>query len=71
MPVHFLSGAEDPCAPDEKGFLAAVQRLREDGYRNVTAQLYPGMRHELLNHAERQTVFDDLLALFEAWIRKS
>ena len=67
LPVHFLSGAEDPCAPDEKGFNAAVQRVKDDGYRTVTAKLYPGMRHELLNHAERQVVYDDLLAVFEGW----
>ena len=67
LPVHFLSGAEDPCAPDEKGFNAAVQHVKDDGYRTVTAKLYPGMRHELLNHAERQMVYDDLLAVFEGW----
>ena len=67
LPVHFISGAEDPCAPDAKGFEDAVNRMREAGYRSVTAKLYPGMRHELLNHAERQLVYDDLLALFEGW----
>ena len=69
LPVHFLSGAEDPCAPDEKGFNAAVECIRRDGYKNVTARLYPGMRHELLNHTERQMIYDDLLALFEGWMR--
>lgn len=68
LPVHFLSGAEDPCAPDEKGFIDAVERLRRDGYRNVTARMYPGMRHELLNHANRMEVYEDLLALFDSWI---
>ena len=67
LPVHFLSGAEDPCAPDEKGFNDAVERMRQDGYRNVTAKLYPGMRHELLNHANHAVVCEDLLKLFEAW----
>jgi len=67
LPVHFLSGAEDPCAPDEKGFNAAVQRLRDDGYASVTAKLYPGMRHELLNHTEHEAVFQDLLELLDRW----
>ena len=67
LPVHFISGAEDPCAPDRNGFDAAVEALRRDGYRNVTVKMYPGMRHELLNHAERQLVYDDLLALLEGW----
>lgn len=69
LPVHFLSGANDPCAPDEKGFNAAVQRVRDDGYQNVTAKLYPGMRHELLNHAEHEAVYGDLLEVLEGWGR--
>jgi len=69
LPVHFLSGAEDPCAPDERGFNAAVACMKADGYKTVTSKLYPGLRHELLNHAERQIVFDDLLALFDGWVR--
>ena len=67
MPVHFISGAEDPCAPDEKGFNDAVERLRADGYKTVTAKLYPGMRHEILNHTGKQAVYDDLAALFDGW----
>ena len=70
LPVHFLSGAEDPCAPDEKGLNADVQRVKDDGYRTVTSRMYPGMRHELLNHTNRQEVYADLLALFEGWISK-
>ena len=68
LPVHFLSGSEDPCAPDEKGFNDAVAHLRRDGYSNVTARLYPGMRHELLNHTNHLKVYADLLALFDSWI---
>ena len=69
MPVHFVSGELDPCAPDRKGFDNAVQRMKDAGYSNVTAKMYPGMRHEILNHAEaeRQAVYDDLLARFDAW----
>ena len=67
LPVLFLSGEQDPCAPDRKGFEAAVQRVKDDGYRTVTAKMYPGMRHEVLNQTEHQVVFDDLAALFDRW----
>jgi alpha-beta hydrolase superfamily lysophospholipase len=67
LPVHFISGAQDPCAPDEKGFNDAVECLRRDGYHAVTARMYPGMRHELLNHTNRMEVYGDLLALFDSW----
>lgn len=68
LPIHLLSGAEDPCAPDEKGFNDAVARLRQDGYRTVTARMYPGMRHELLNHANCLQVYEDLLSIFDGWL---
>jgi len=60
LPVHFISGADDPCAPDEKGFLAAAQNLRDRGCAEVTSKLYPGLRHEILNEGV-QEVRDDLL----------
>ena len=69
LPVHFISGAGDPCAPDRKGFEHAVQRMKADGYRKVTSKLYEGMRHEILNETDRQTVYRDLLALFEGWMK--
>ena len=65
LPVFFISGAEDPCAPDRAGFDAAVECMVRDGYRNVASKMYPGMRHEILNHTEHQRVYDDLLAFFD------
>jgi alpha-beta hydrolase superfamily lysophospholipase len=68
LPIHFLSGTEDPCAPDEKGFNDAVTYLLRDGYHTVTAHMYPGMRHELLNHTNRMQVYEDLLSIFDGWL---
>ena len=65
LPVFFISGEDDPCAPDEKGFNDAVNRMKADGYTHVAAKRYPGMRHELLNHTNPQIVYDDLLAFFD------
>lgn len=58
LPVYFYSGADDPCAPDEKGFWNAVEKMRRAGYRNVQGYLFPGMRHEILNEAGRAEVFE-------------
>ena len=68
LPVHFISGADDPCAPDAKGFDDAVARLRADGFQRVTSKMYPGMRHEILNDDGREQVIGDLLALFDQWV---
>lgn len=63
MPIHFISGADDPCLHDEARFNAAVEFLRSRGYRNVSAKLYPGMRHQILNEKNKTVVWNDLLAL--------
>ena len=70
LPVHFISGENDPCAPDENGFNDAVEIVRRDGYSTVTARMYPGMRHELLNHTDHMVVYTDLLGLFDGWAEK-
>ena len=57
LPVHFYSGAQDPCAPDEAGFLRAMQAMRDAGYRDVRGYMFPDMRHEILNECGREEVF--------------
>ena len=58
LPVRFYSGADDPCMPDEKGFWAAVECMRQAGYSDVQGRLFPGLRHEILNEENRQEVFE-------------
>ena len=62
LPVHFISGAEDPCRVSDKALEDAVEKMRRVGYRHVDLKLYPGMRHEILNETDRQQVWDDVLA---------
>ena len=66
LPILFISGAEDACRGGDKGFVQAVERMRGRGYARVDSRLYPGMRHEVLNEAGRQAVYDDVLAWLEA-----
>jgi len=65
MPVLFLSGAEDPVMAGERGFREAVRFMRDMGYRDVRAKLYPGMRHEILNETDREAVYADIDAFLE------
>lgn len=60
LPVHFMSGEDDPCAPDRAGFDAAIANIRDRGCISVTSQMYPGLRHEILNE-NAPYVFSDLL----------
>ena len=66
LPVLFLSGADDPCAPDQKGFDDAMARMRRAGYADVTGRMIPGMRHEILNETGREAVYAELLAWLNA-----
>ena len=36
--------------------------MRKVGYNKVSGKLYEGMRHEIHNELDRQTVYNDLLA---------
>lgn len=61
-PIFFIAGADDPCIIDQKHFAAAVNFMRQRGYRDVASKLYPGMRHEILNEKDKQTVWQDVVS---------
>lgn len=65
MPVHFISGADDPCRISDKAFHRAVDFMLGMGYRNTSEKLYPGMRHEILNETDREKVWDDILDILK------
>lgn len=65
LPIHFISGGDDPCRIDDKHFYQAVNTMKAVGYQNVTARLYPGMRHELLNEPVQKDVMADMLCIMD------
>ena len=70
MPIHFIAGAEDPCIISLKKFSQAVSFLRNRGYRDVTSQVYPGMRHEILNETGREDVWRDVRTRLDGWLAR-
>lgn len=64
-PVLFVSGWEDPVGEMGKGVIAACNTFRAAGVKDLNLQLYPAMRHEILNEDRRETVYDDLLRWIE------
>ena len=71
LPVHFISGAEDPCRINDEALQSAADLMKRIGYRNVTLKTYPGMRHEILNETDRQTVWSDVLTSLEELLQKN
>jgi alpha-beta hydrolase superfamily lysophospholipase len=59
-PVLFISGAMDPVGDCSKGTTKAYESFRKVGVRDVSLQLYPGLRHEILCEKEREIVFEDI-----------
>lgn len=64
LPVHFISGADDPCHGGEKNFNTAADLVQSKGYK-VSRRLFPAMRHEILLEQEHQTVIDYILEKLE------
>lgn len=49
LPVLLLSGREDPVGDRGKGVQTVCERMRKAGIKDVTLQLLPGARHDLLH----------------------
>jgi alpha-beta hydrolase superfamily lysophospholipase len=64
LPVHFMAGEDDPCAPNAEGFHGAIQNMKDRGCLRATGKMYPGLRHEILNEGV-QEVWDDLARAIE------
>ena len=65
LPILFISGADDPCRGGEKGWMDAVDFMKNLGYAKVYARLLPGMRHEILNETKREEVYELILEHIE------
>ena len=65
LPIHFVSGSDDAVLGGEDNWLKVHNLLRGVGYKNVSGKLYHGLRHEIHNEPERETVYADLLAFIE------
>ena len=65
-PALFISGWEDPVGDMGKGVIAACNSFRAAGVEDLTLQLYPGMRHEILNETGKEEVYDFILD----WLNK-
>ncbi len=60
LPIFFIGGADDPYIGGPAPFHQELKCMRNLGYRNVKGRLYPGLRHEILNEAEKELVFSDI-----------
>lgn len=65
LPIRFIAGENDPCIISRKKFQEAAGFMREVSYVHVSARLFPGMRHEILNERNHSEVYEDILIFIE------
>ena len=59
LPLLVISGEQDPVGgKDGSGVRAAAEAFRAGGVEDVTLEIFPGARHELLNEINRDEVTD-------------
>jgi len=61
LPVLALRGGEDVSAGYSKGSQASINTLQSAGFRNIKQIVYKNMRHEILNEAEKEKVYKDVV----------
>ena len=61
LPIFLIAGSDDPVIQSENKFLELVDFLKKLGYKDVTSKLYKGLKHEILNEEERNTIYKDIL----------
>ncbi|MDX5299465.1 MAG: alpha/beta hydrolase [Gammaproteobacteria bacterium] len=65
LPMLFIAGERDPVGHFGQGPRALAKAYRKAGQSNITLNLYPDVRHEPFNEAEREQITRDLLGWLE------
>ena len=68
LPIRFISGKNDPVMLSEKKFFKAMGMLEKQGYESISHRLFDGMRHEVLNEKNNETVYRDIAKTLYSWI---
>ena len=61
LPILLISGKDDPCTGGEKGRADSEAVLRKAGFRELEIVTLDGMRHEILNETNKETVYQKIL----------
>ena len=62
LPIYLFSGSEDPVGQHFDGVEILMDRYGKAGIRDISCDLYPGGRHEMLNEINRSQVLANLLS---------
>lgn len=65
-PVLIASGADDPISDMGKGVKDLEEKLSQSGISDLTVNIYPNVRHEVLSDLKREEIMQDILN----WIQR-
>lgn len=71
LPLLLISGKQDPVGGYGKQVAEVAARYEKAGVEDVTTILYPEDRHEVLNEANKEEVYADILRWIEQYVSKS
>lgn len=66
LKILLTSGDRDPVGPTGKGIRNIADKLKATGHTNVTVNIYPDCRHEILNELNRDEVMADIVTWIKA-----
>ncbi len=61
LPILFIAGSDDPVIINKDKWKQSQDFLRSLGYNNIKSKLYDGLRHELLNETNKETIYKDII----------
>lgn len=67
LPIFFTAGGDDPVGNYGEGVRKTARMFKSVGMENVTTQIYPLCRHEILNEMNRTDIYQDIVN----WIQKA
>lgn len=70
LPIFLIDGEDDPVIQDKEKFKGLERFLKSLGYKNIKSKLYKGMRHEILNERDKETIYQDVLEFLRSDTKK-
>ena len=66
LPILVIAGKEDPVGNYGKGPESVYKTYEKAGIKDVELVLYDGLRHEIMNEAEKENVFADIFSFVDS-----
>lgn len=68
LPLYFLTGGQDPVGNYSKSVIKIADSYKKAGIKDISLNIYPDDRHELLNELDKAEVYSDILSWLESKI---